>query len=251
MKILKFIQLKFRDLRSWYEFYKQGLKPFKEYGLRLYSGVQGSGKSMSMVEQLKRYREEYKGLLIATNFFYADQDLAINSLAELPLISKIARENGYIGVVIGWDEIQNDFDNQTRAFPITILRTITQQRKQGIKILATSQVFTRVAKPIREQTFEVVQCSTLAGRWTFQKFYDPVEFEYFIQNPDKQEKMRCIRKYSFIQTDELRSLYDSYAVIDSLEKVVEDEQTSVAARLNSVIKTNNEETRIRELSVNP
>lgn len=145
-------------------------------------------------------------------------------MADIPTVARLARENGYVGVVIGWDEIQNDFDNQTRSFPITILRTITQQRKQGIKILATSQVFTRVAKAIREQTFEVVACRTLAGRWTFQKWYDPVEYEYFIANPDKQEKMHTKHRHSFIQTDKLRNCYDSYAVIDSLDDKVATEQ---------------------------
>ncbi|MGM0124292.1 hypothetical protein IGI37_001666 [Enterococcus sp. AZ194] len=240
MKILIFIKYVLSDIHRFFKMRKEGLRPFKEYGLRLYSGVQGSGKTMSMVEQLEAYRMDYKKLLIATNFGYIHQDLPLKSLSEIPVVAKIAREMGYVGVVIGWDEIQNDFDNQTRSFPLTILRTITQQRKQGIKILATSQVFTRVAKPIREQTFEVVQCSTLGGRWTFEKFYDPIEFEYFIQNPDKKEKMSCKRKHSFIQTDDLRDLYDSYAVIDSLD-TLENEQSSAQAQLLYLLKTNNEE----------
>lgn len=237
MKIMSFLKYKILDTKNWYLMRKQGIKPFKEYGLRLYSGVQGSGKTMSLVEQLETYRQEYKGLFIATNFGYKHETISVTSLGDIPVIARLARENGYTGVVIGWDEIQNDFDNQTRSFPITILRTITQQRKQGIKILATSQVFTRVAKPIREQTFEVVQCSTLLGRWTFEKFYDPIEFEYFISNPDKKEKMSCKAKKNFIQTDELRNLYDSYAVIDSLEKI-ESEQTSLQERLELLIKSN-------------
>ena len=41
------------------------------------------------------------------------------------------------------DEIQNEFDvYDTRNFNLEILKVITQQRKQqGIKILATSQIF--------------------------------------------------------------------------------------------------------------
>ncbi|MGM0339241.1 ATPase [Enterococcus sp. AZ007] len=232
MKLLKFIKWKFIDLYRYYQLLKEGKKPFNEYGLRLYSGVQGSGKTMSMVKDLINYREQYSKLLIATNFGYKDEDFALTSLAELPTIAKIARENGYCGVVIGWDEIQNDFDNQTRSFPITILRTITQQRKQGIKILATSQVFTRVAKAIREQTFEVVSCKTVWGRWTFERYYDPIEYEYFIANPDKKNKMICWRKKNFIQTDEIRESYDSYAVIDSLDTRVEEDEKVIQAFFN-------------------
>lgn len=238
MKILNFMKYKFRDLKFWNDMRKKGQKPFKQYGLRLYSGAQGSGKTMSLVEQLEAYRLEYKDLLIATNFGYIHQDLPISSLSEIPVISKVARENGYVGVVIGWDEIQNDFDNQTRNFPVTILRTITQQRKQGIKILATSQVFTRVAKPIREQTFEVVECSTFAGRWTFQRWYNPIEYEYFISNPDKKDKLSKIRKYNFIQTDELRELYDSYAVIDTLDRQLEERNILENQIKNILVNTN-------------
>lgn len=70
-----------------------------------------------------------------------------------------------------------------------------------------------------------MQCSTIAGRWTFERFYDPIEFEYFIQNLDKKEKMNTKRKINFIQTNEIRNLYDSYAVIDSLERMEQDNLT--------------------------
>ncbi|MBO0468433.1 ATPase [Enterococcus plantarum] len=222
MKLLQFLKYKALDTKTNYDLRKSGVKTFSEYGLRLYSGCQGSGKTSSMIEQLERYRLEYGGqLFIATNFGYKNQDLALETFEDLVDLPKLVRELGYIGLVIGWDEIQNDFDNTTRNFPVTILRTITQQRKQAIKILATSQVFTRVAKPIREQTFEVVQCRTFVGRWVFQKWYDPVEYEYYIANANKDQKLPVKRKYNYVQTDHMRDQYDSYAVIDNLGKQVE------------------------------
>ncbi len=224
MKLLKFMKYKVIDIRRYIQKRREGVIEFNEYGLRLYSGVQGSGKTMSLVEQLERYREKYPNLLIATNFYYKKEDISIKSLAEIPALSLIAREEGYCGVVIGWDEIQNDFDNSVRSFPVTVLRTITQQRKQGIKILATSQVFTRVAKAIREQTFEVVECKTLLGRWTFQKWYDPIKYEHWIMNPEKKENLSTVGRHNFVQDDELRNLFDSYAVIDSLDERIQEDQ---------------------------
>lgn len=229
MKILKFLKYKIIDLHRLIKKRQDGIHEFKEYGLRLYSGPQGSGKSMSMVEQLENYRLRFPDLLIATNFYYKHETMPVKSLAEIPVLSRIARENGFCGVVIGWDEIQNDFDNSVRSFPVTILRTITQQRKQGIKILATSQVFTRVAKPIREQTFEVVECKTLLGRWTFQRWYDPLHYEHWIQNPDKKANLSTIGRHSFVQSDELRELFDSYAVIDALDQRVEEDEKVINA----------------------
>ena len=222
MKIAKFLKFKAIDTKENIKLARQGVKTFNEYGLRLYSGCQGSGKTSSMIEQLERYRLKYGGqLFIATNFGYIHEDLALETLEDLVELPKLVRELGYIGLVVGWDEIQNDFDNSTRNFPVTILRTITQQRKQAIKILATSQVFTRVAKPIREQTFEVVQCKTFMGRWVFQRWYDPIEYEYYIANANKDSKLPVKGKYNFVQSDQMRNLYDSYAVIDNLGKQIE------------------------------
>lgn len=219
MKTFNFMKYFTIDKYKEFQLRREGIVPFKEYGLRLYTGCQGSGKTTSMIEELEYYRKSYEGLFIATNCNYEHQDMAIQSLDDLVELPKIVRELGYQGLVIAFDEIQNDFDNTMRTFPITVLRTITQQRKQAIKILATSQVFTRVTKAVREQTFEVVQCKTVANRWVFQKWYDPVEFEYHIQNPAREDKLKVTRKYNFVQSDDLRSLYDSYAVIDSLKPV--------------------------------
>ncbi|MGC6767778.1 ATPase [Enterococcus sp. LJL128] len=241
MKIFQFIKYKAVDSAKRIKLMRAGIKPFQEYGLRLYSGCQGSGKTSSMVEQLERYRAQYKDIFIATNFGYRYEDMSLSTLDDLVDLPKLVREQGYNGLVIGWDEIQNDFDNTVRTFPVTILRTITQQRKQAIKILATSQVFTRVAKPIREQTFEVVQCRTLLGRWVFQKWYDPVEYEYYIANANKDSKLPVKSKYNYIQTDDMRELYDSYAVIDNLSRHQEqpiEERFEEAVKVRKLIDDN-------------
>lgn len=219
MKLFKLLKYILIDVKRNYDLKKQGYIKFDEYGLRLYEGAQGSGKSMSMVHQLEEYRQYYgKSIFIATNFGYIHEDFSLTTFEDIPNVVLLSREKNCTGIVIGWDEIQNDFDSQTRTYPIAILRTITQQRKQGIKILATSQVFTRVAKAIREQTFEVVSCKTYFNRLTTQKFYKAIDYEFYINNPDKRKKLDVLKKFSFVQTDELRELYDSYAVINNLQK---------------------------------
>lgn len=222
MKLIKFLKYICLDTKNNIKLARSGIKTFNEYGLTLFEGCQGAGKSISMIKQLNDYRNEYgNDLFIATNCEFKYQDMQLEKFEDILLAVQRSKELGCVGCVIGWDEIQNDFDNQTRTYPIAILRTITQQRKQGIKILATSQVFTRVAKVIREQTFEVVHCKTFASRWTFQKYYDAIDYEYYIANIEKNEKADKLRpkmRFNFVQDDEIRSLYDSYAVIKSLEK---------------------------------
>ena len=225
IKMIWFAYYFFKDLRANQKKRKEGVTRFEEYGMTLFTGHQGGGKTMSLVLELEKYRKKYPGIYIATNFGYKDENTSLRRIGDiLEVIQKAKKSPDFIGVVIGWDEIQNDFDNGKKTFPVSLLRTITQQRKQGIKMLATSQVFTRVAKPIREQTYSVVACKTLLFRWTFQRWYDAEEFEYNINNPTARKKMFTKKKFSFIQHDDLRKLYDSYAVIDALSDLKELEE---------------------------
>jgi hypothetical protein len=200
-KIIDFIRL-FRDGRG-----------FDQYGLTIYCGRQGAGKTMAMVEYLERMKKEYPDCVIVTNFGYKGQTRAMDSWRDLVEI-----RNGTKGVIFAIDEIQNEYDStKWKDFPEQLLSQITMQRKQRIKIVATSQVFTRVVKQLREQCFEVVECRTLFGRWTFTRCYDAVEYNFVIDNPEKKSKLFKLWRHSFIQSDYLRERYDSYQVIEKLK----------------------------------
>ena len=43
-------------------------KSFNEYALTIFSGRQGSGKTMSLVAELERVRHEFPDVMICTNF---------------------------------------------------------------------------------------------------------------------------------------------------------------------------------------
>ena len=193
---------------------KKDKRRFKEYGLTMYVGMQGDGKTVSLVEKLEEIRHEYPEVMICTNFGYVHEHI---SLTDWLQILEIRNDKG---IVFAIDEIQNEFDvYDARNFNMQILRTVTQQRKQGIKMFGTSQVFTRVAKPLREQTFEVVECKTVLGRWTFQRCFRADEYNVVIDNPDKKAKQKRKWRKNFIQTDSLRNMYDSYKVIDEMAKL--------------------------------
>lgn len=190
---------------------------FNEFGMTTFVGAQGSGKTISLVEKLEQYRKKFPDVYIMTNFGYIHQNEPLNDWQQL--IDKRSEH----GIIFAIDEIQNEFDvYESRNFNLDILKVITQQRKQGIKILATSQVFTRVSKPLREQTYEIVECYTVGGRWTFQKCFNADEYNMFIDNTDMNKKFKVRRKWrkNFIQSNRIRNLFDSYAVIESMKKLV-------------------------------
>jgi len=191
---------------------------FRPYGLYMFCGKQGAGKTMGLVYTLERYRKRYPKAKIYSNMKYQYETLPLKSLNDLLDKSLYNGENGTIFVI---DEIQNEFSCATsRDFPETLLQLITMQRKQKIVILATSQVFTRVAKPLREQCFYVIDCFTFLGRYTRLKWFFAEDYNQYIENPSpkKKLKMRKKRKDCFVQDDRLRELYDSYALVERMSR---------------------------------
>ena len=130
---------------------------FRPFGCWFYVGKQGSGKSMSLIHQLEKLRKRYPKVKIYTNMGYIFETAPLKSLNDLLDESLY---NGKYGTIFVIDEIQNEFSCRTsKDFPETLLSLITQQRKNKILILTTSQVFTRVSKPIREQCYRAIEYS--------------------------------------------------------------------------------------------
>lgn len=177
--------------------------------------VNGGGKTISMVEYLNRMKDKFPDCKIVTNFNYIRQDMPFTDWRQFTEV-----RNGLDGVIFAIDELQNEYNsNNWQDFPEELLSTVTMQRKQRIKIVATSQVFTRVVKQLREQCYEVVECKTILGRWTRQKCFDADDYNSIVDNLTPERKFRTHKKwrYSFIQNNRIRSLFDSYAVVESIK----------------------------------
>lgn len=185
---------------------------FKEYGLHLFCGEQGSGKSTSVVDLLLfRWKKMYPKLKIYTNMEYKYEDGQITHWKDL-LSEK--RNNSVYGVVNVIDEIQGWFSSlQSKDFPPEMLSEISQQRKQRKVILGTAQVFGRVAKPIREQTSFVYLPFTIAGCLTVVRVTKPI---YYDENTFTFKKY--IRTYFFVHTPEIRNSFDTYKRIQNYKK---------------------------------
>lgn len=191
---------------------------FRPYGCWFYVGKQGSGKSMSLIHKLEQLRKRYPKAKIYTNMAYKFEDKPLKSLNDLLDDSLY---NGKYGTIFVIDEIQNEFSCRTsKDFPESLLSLITQQRKNKILILTTSQVFTRVSKPIREQCYRAIECQTFFGRYTRNKIYNGIAYADSIElPPDKKRKSnKKIGLDCFVQSDYLRNCFDSYKLIERLSR---------------------------------
>lgn len=194
---------------------KSKLLEFKEFGFTIFVGRQGSGKTISMIEYLEYMKKKYPKVIIVTNFKYTGathQFLDWRDLMEI--------RNGLDGVVFAIDEIHSEYSSASwKDFPESLLSEISMQRKQRIKIVATSQVFSRVAKPIREQCFSVVHCSTYFNRLTKNVEYDAAEYSTSDNPYILKKKVKSIAKKYFVQSNTLRLSYDTYEKIERMKKL--------------------------------
>lgn len=174
---------------------------FDTYGVHVFSGEQGSGKSIAAVHFIKCMMERNPCAKLASNISLNFQDAVISDWTDI-----LRYNNGSDGQIIFLDEIQNWFSsNESRNFPPDMLTEITQQRKQRKCVVATSQVFTRISKPIREQITLLYKPFTVFGCLTVVRVY-----KVALNDDGSTKDMRRVRTYCFVHDEELRNSYDTY-----------------------------------------
>ncbi len=222
----KTIYLRFKyliiDTIDWFKLERH---KFQEYGCSIYVGEQGSGKTIGVVWYLEQMRKKYPKLKIITNFGYKNQDEEFTDWRQLLRV-----RNGEDGVIFVIDEIQNEYNNRKwRDFPESILSEITQQRKQRIKVILTAQYYIDVVIHLRRQCFEVVSCQTkfkkVSRRYTKLCSYKAREYEELCMLKEQGKKIGAklwmARNWtnSFVQTNYIRGLFDTYEKVEKLQKV--------------------------------
>lgn len=182
---------------------------FRHQGCVIFTGRQGAGKTIAMVEYAMRMQEEYPLAKCISNIKYAYQDDELTHWRQL-----IDYKNGKRGLIVIMDELQNWFSsNQSRNFPPEMLSVITQNRKNRRIILGTSQSFHLLAKSIRTQATEVRECLTIFGAITIVRRREPI-----LDADGDVVDWRNRGIYFFVHNKKLREAYDTWQVTESLAK---------------------------------
>jgi len=210
------------ELLKWIIIDLQRIRIFHPYGLHFFTGLPGTGKTIFMSSVLEQYRRKFgDSIYIGTNYGYINQDFEVHSYKD---ILKIYDKP----VIIGYDEIQNDFDARTwEKIDYAFSERITQSRKMnGMMILGTAQKFSFIDKRLRQLTSLVYECRMIGNRLTIAKIYEPeikekLEAGQFIDST--YARNRGIRM--LIQTDWLRNTYDSYQILQNVASRLEAEAT--------------------------
>ena len=201
------------DLIKWLFVDLQRPRYFHPYGLYFYTGLPGAGKTMFMTYELEKLRLKYgNSILIGTNYGFALQDFEVNGFEDIIQL----RDKPCI---IGYDEIQNDFDARNWAnLDSAFSERITQSRKiNGLMLLATAQKFGFVDRRLRQLTHLVNECKTFKNRLTIAKMYEPSLKEKIEDGQYTESVGAKSRGFKMlVQTDNLRNLYSSYQILGKL-----------------------------------
>ena len=196
-------------------FRKENPEYFYPEGLLVFCGSQGSGKTLSAVQYVKKLCIEYPRAILVTN-------TKINGLpahtAVVPydgIKSLTSHENGLCGVIYFIDEIHLEFNSlESKNVPIEVMIEVSQQRKQRKHIVGTSQVYMRMAKPLREQIKNVVICKN---------FFKCIQFNRLIYGESAHEengilKFDTVKNIIWFHSPKLYNSYDTYAKMKRYRK---------------------------------
>ena len=181
---------------------------FDPQGLLVFCGPQGSGKTLSAVQYIKKLCEEYSRAILCTNTKIEGLP-AHTAVVQYEGIESLTKyENGEFGVIYFIDEIHLEFNSlESKNVPIEVMIEISQQRKQRKHIVGTSQVYTRMAKALREQIKNVVICKN---------FFKCIQFNRVVDGETAHEedgklKFDTSKIVFWFHTPELYNSYDTYA----------------------------------------
>lgn len=128
---------------------------FGYQGIWIFSGAQGTGKTLMAMSIAREMLKEYPDALICSN-------ISIYGVPSIPYTGLESFEkynNGAKGIIFLIDEIHTLYSSlESVKMSISSLTVWSQNRKNRRVILGTSQRYNRVAKGIREQSTYVYQC---------------------------------------------------------------------------------------------
>lgn len=188
---------------------------FDPDGLLVFCGPQGSGKTLSAVQYCKKLLEAYPACKFVTNVSIEGLPEATEVIEYDGLDSLMNISNGYAGVLYLIDELHLEFNSlESKSISIEEMTEFAQQRKQRKHIVGTSQVFMRLAKPLREQIKRVILC---------QNYFGLIQHNVEIDGTTAVEENGKLKaetrgNYWWLHTPDLYGCYDTYAKMHRYKK---------------------------------
>ena len=185
-------------------------------GIHIFCGPQGSGKSLSMIHYAKEIIKDHPKAIIVTNI---DLNFEVsNEVIKYKSFEDFKIENGIFGVIYILDEIHLILNSlESKGVPLSVIVELSQQRKQRKLILGTSQVYSRMAKPLREQIKSCIICKNYFGCFQFNYLINAFETE---EGSDGKLKYSKLKTSFFFHRKEDYTNYDTYKKMDTYVGII-------------------------------
>lgn len=241
LKILPhFLLLVVIDFVKWVA--ARGWTKFEGWGIHLYIGPFGNGKTCSMVRDVYNLCCKYRGMTVLTN-------LELKNFPSDTVIKPLncARDiiNASDNTLVVIDEIgtiwhSRDFnegktkDGNGGGLSKIVFQNIAQVRHRNIAIYGTAQHWMFLDIILRRITTDVTVCSGSFAhpftRMVTNRCYNGKEYEMFSGNP----LLPLVPVYvdCYVQTDKLRDLYDTKQMVETLLTMDYNPDSEIAADLN-------------------
>ncbi len=196
---------------------------FDMYGVYLFCGRVGTGKTISMVRRAELIKKRYPRVKVMANFHTDIADGFITCWEDVLYSENIDEKTGVNnGILFLFDEIHLTFDSQGwKDAPVNLLEYVSLQRHYHKCIFGSSQVWSRVNKVLREQTDWVVECRTYFGK----RLVRNTTFSQEEYNVNGDLKGSGVRKryhksnFCYYASDRLRSLYNTDEIVGKVDNI--------------------------------
>lgn len=254
------------------KFLRENPDYFDADGLVCFCGPQGSGKTLSAVNYVYKLMQKYPNCILVTNIQLRDypivtleefikkeskfissslQFLGIedpeltrawvedcyrktNRVFEFRDNDDFSRyENDERGCIFLVDEIQLYLNSlASKNINMDVITQISQQRKQRKHIVCTSQVFGRMAKPLREQFSCVIICKAFFRFLQYNRMIDRDSIDGD-DSTGTNLKGTVKQKYIWFHSPDMYKRYDTYYVIERNKFVAGEEQLDIYSAVES------------------
>lgn len=206
----------FRSIGFDLRFFRENPDYFEPCGIWVFCGAQGSGKTLSAVKCVKRVMKEYPKALLCSNIVvkgFEDVTIPFTDYEQL-----LSLTNGIKGIIFLIDEIQVLWNSlESKNIPVSEMAIFAQMRKDRRLIIGTSQVYGRIAKPIREQLRYVVKCRNILKYIQVNELINPNPDGYTAEN-DGQLDGELLKTEVFFHSPADYQAYDTLAKVNRFQR---------------------------------